>query len=324
MTEISPDIYKDGHTDIAHPIAKKWGEYRLSGEEWQVLWVIIEKTWGWHKSWNNISLKQFYEATKMKKPSIIRAIKKLIDKNIVSKKANKNLTSYHINSHFNTWKPLAKELTLAKELMTVSKRANDISKRANKKIQNSALENNLQDPKESFKRNKIVKNTSITHENEKQKISLKDEKQEKAKELIKQFCSLREIPLDSGFFSKNIRSARLLVGNYPVELILAGIVWRLKNDPDNFWTQKLWNLNSVYSHFAEWIAQSKLKTEKTFTDWLAQNSEQDYRSIEESDAKIKAFFVAFNRALKDGICPTSEEWAKYQLARDLNNKSLRR
>ncbi|MCX6087737.1 MAG: hypothetical protein NTV78_01010 [Caldiserica bacterium] len=164
----------------------------------------------------------------------------------------------------------------------------------------------------------------ITHENEKQEISLKDEKQEKAKELIKQFCSLREIPLDSGFFSKNIRPARSLVGYYPLELILAGIAWRLKNDPDNFWTQKLWSLNSVYSHFAEWIAQSKLKTERTFTDWLAQNGEQDYRAIEEPDAKVKAFFVSFNRALKDGICPTPEEWGKYQKARELNNESLRR
>ena len=129
--------------------------------------------------------------------------------------------------------------------------------------------------------------------------------------------------MDSGFFSKNIRSARSLAGYYPVELILAGIAWRLKNDPDNFWTQKLWSLNSVYSHFAEWIAQSKLKTEKTFNDWLAQNSEQDYRTIEEPDAKVKAFFVSFNRALKDGICPTPEEWGKYQKARELNNESLR-
>ena len=107
-------------------------------------------------------------------------------------------------------------------------------------------------------------------------------------------------------------------------MILAGIVWRLKNDPDNFWTQKLWSLNSVYSHFAEWIAQSKLKTEKTFNDWLIRNPREDYRAIVEPDSKIKAFFVAFNRALKDGICPLPEEWAKYQKARELNNESLRR
>ena len=157
MSNGNPDPTKDGHTDIAHPIAQEWAKYRLSGEEWQVLWVIIEKTWGWHKSWDNISLKQFYEATEMKKPSIIRAIKKLIDKNIVSKRANRNLTSYHINSHFNTWKLLAKKLTLAKQLMTVSKTANDISKTANEKIQNSALENNLQAPKETITKETIQK-----------------------------------------------------------------------------------------------------------------------------------------------------------------------
>jgi len=183
----NPDPTKDGHTDIAHPIAQEWARYRLSGEEWQVLWVIIEKTWGWHKSWDNISLKQFYEATEMKKPSIIRAIKKLIDKNIVSKRANRNLTSYHINSHFNTWKSLAKKLTLAKELMTVSKTANDVSKTANKKIRNSVLENNLQAPKETITKETITKESTtsikpkITFENDKFQ-NITEEKIQKWKE----------------------------------------------------------------------------------------------------------------------------------------------
>lgn len=149
QVEKNPDIYKDGHVDIAHPIAQEWGKYRLSGEEWQVLWIIIEKTWGWHKAWENISLKQFYEATGMKKPSIIRALKKLINKNIVSKKANGKLTNYHINSHYSTWKPLAKRLMLAKELMGVSKKANGISKKANEKNQNLTLNDNLEAPKET-------------------------------------------------------------------------------------------------------------------------------------------------------------------------------
>ncbi|MGC8758265.1 MAG: hypothetical protein ACP5QX_07500, partial [Caldisericaceae bacterium] len=162
----------------------------------------------------------------------------------------------------------------------------------------------------------------IALENENEKINLKDEKQEKAKELIKQFCYLREIPLDSGFFAKNIRSARSLVSAYPVDFILSGIVWRLKNDPDNFWTQKLWSLNSVYSHFAEWVAQSNLKSVHTFEDWLSRHPEQNYKTIEEPDAKIKAFFVSFNRALREGINPSKEEWEKYQQARELSKQSL--
>jgi hypothetical protein len=228
---------------------------------------------------------------------------------------------FQFNEHYENW------ATYEKKSYPLCEKIIPPMKKIHTEQPVNAIENNHGEPlKDTYKDTKdkdTIKIINIALKNEKQEISLKDEKQEKAKELIIQFCSFRSIPLDSGFFSKNIRAARSLVGYYPVELILAGILWRLKNDPDNFWTQKLWSLNSVYSHFAEWIAQSKLKTEKTFNDWLARNTEQDYRSIVEPDAKVKAFFVSFNRALKDGICPTPEEWGKYQKARELNNESLR-
>ena len=316
----NPQI-ENGHIDIANEIADKLCSYRLSGEEWQVLWVILRKTYGWHKKEDWISLSQFVSLTGIKKPDIIKVLKKLLSKNIIfiSKKDNAviqmdnaKINYYAFNKDYDTWKPLSKRITLSKKITTVIQ------------MDNLALSKWIPTKETITKENITKENRDSSLKNEKQEISLKDEKQEKAKELIIQFCALREIPLDSGFFSKNIRSARSLVGYYPVELILAGIAWRLKNDPDNFWTQKLWSLNSVYSHFAEWIAQSKLKTEKTFTDWLIRNTEQDYRAIVEPDAKVKAFFVSFNRALKDGICPTPEEWGKYQKARELNNESLQR
>jgi phage replication O-like protein O len=134
-----PDIYKDGHIDIAHPLAKKWRSYRLSGEEWQILWVIISKTWGWHKAWGNISLKQFYIKTEIKKPNIIRAIKKLISKNIVIKKDNKDdkkLSEYHINSHFEQWENIIKK---DNKLITLSKKITFVIKKDNKLKENPPL-----------------------------------------------------------------------------------------------------------------------------------------------------------------------------------------
>jgi len=264
---------------------------------------------------------------KMKRSVCSRTINKMARDGKLLREDNK----YQFNEHYENWKSVSKRYAYQKDTESVSKSYTPVSNCYAPDMQESLIakapvgKNALhKDTLKILKDKDTIKIINIAHENEKQKISLKDEKQEKAKELIIQFCALREIPLDSGFFSKNIRSAHSLIGYYPVELILAGIIWRLKNDPDNFWTQKLWSLNSVYSHFAEWIAQSKLKTEKTFTDWLARNTEQDYRTIEEPDAKVKAFFVSFNRALKDGICPTPEEWGKYQKARELNNESLRR
>jgi len=98
----NPDV-RNGHIDIANEIAEAFAKNRISGEEWQVLWVIIRHTWGWHKSWDKISLNQFSQETGIKKPNILRALQKLIEKNIVVRKDNKNPYSWHVNSHYDTW-----------------------------------------------------------------------------------------------------------------------------------------------------------------------------------------------------------------------------
>ena len=38
---------ENGHIDIANEIADKFCSYRLSGQEWQIVWVVLRKTWGW-------------------------------------------------------------------------------------------------------------------------------------------------------------------------------------------------------------------------------------------------------------------------------------
>jgi len=108
---------ENGHIDIANEIVEVLTRFRLSGEEYQVLWVIWRKTYGWHKKEDCISLSQFFLLTNMKKPSIIRAIKKLIAKNVISKTANAIAYLYRFNKDYSTWKRLAKKLI-------VSKRAN--------------------------------------------------------------------------------------------------------------------------------------------------------------------------------------------------------
>jgi hypothetical protein len=323
------------HTILIEIIAQG----RLSYDEVRIASFIMRWSWGFdegvrRQDWTKeFTISEIAREIKMNQGLCSNTINRMIKDGKLLRDGNK----FQFNEHYENWKVLEKVIPIRKTNSTYEKNSYplleklipSIRKTNTPDVQETLIAKELEGKNENHKDTlKILDKDTLkihsAHENEKQEISLKDEKQEKAKELIKQFCALREIPLDSGFFSKNIRSARSLAGYYPVELILAGIAWRLKNDPDNFWTQKLWSLNSVYSHFAEWIAQSKLKTEKTFNDWLAQNSEQDYRTIEEPDAKVKAFFVSFNRALKDGICPTPEEWGKYQKARELNNESLQR
>ena len=306
------------HTILIEIIAQG----RLTYDEVRIACFIMRWSWGFdegsrRQDWTkDFTVSEIAQEIKMNRGTCSEIINRMLKEGKLIRNGNK----LQFNEHYENWVLEKATPLLEKPTPTVGNSNTLNLKQTQMDIDTKGKNGNHKDTLKILKI-KIRKNSAL--KNKEQEISLKDEKQERAKELIIQFCALREIPLDSGFFSKNIRSARSLVGYYPVELILAGIVWRLKNDPDNFWTQKLWSLNSVYSHFAEWIAQSKLKTEKTFTDWLAQNSEQDYRAIVEPDAKVKAFFVSFNRALKDGICPTPEEWGKYQKARELNNESLR-
>ena len=106
---------ENGHIDFANEIAEHLAYYRLSGQEYQILWVIWRKTYGWQKKQDAISLSQFFGLTKMKKPSIIKTINKLVSKNIVSKKANAIANLYSFNKDFDTWKALAKRLIVSKK-----------------------------------------------------------------------------------------------------------------------------------------------------------------------------------------------------------------
>ena len=131
----NPDV-RDGHIDIANEMAEAFAKNRISGEEWQVLWVIIRHTWGWHKSWDKISLKQFSKETGIKKPNVLRALQKLITKNIIIKKDNKNPYSWHVNSHYDTWKLLSKKIMFTPELRTDKEKRKNIIKKQSKSSQN--------------------------------------------------------------------------------------------------------------------------------------------------------------------------------------------
>jgi len=144
----------NGYLMLANEIVEHLCHYRISGEEYQVIWAIWRKTWAWHKLDERISLKEFAKLTEMKKPSIIRAIKKLIDKRIisVSKKANVIAPTYRFNKNYETWKTLAKKLTYK----FVSNKANDVSKRANFAAQKLTTDKGMRAPKETIKRKKNI------------------------------------------------------------------------------------------------------------------------------------------------------------------------
>ena len=172
----NPQI-ENGHIDIANEIADKLCSYRLSGEEWQVLWVILRKTYGWHKEEDWIALSQFVSLTGMKKPNIIRTLKELLSKNIivvikkdnaVIKIDNAKINYYAFNKDYDTWKPLSKVITLSKMIMPVIKSDNaSLSKliptKENTTKENTTKENNMHGTKITFN-NQIFKFENIPKE----------------------------------------------------------------------------------------------------------------------------------------------------------------
>lgn len=78
----------------------------------QCLWVIIRKTYGWHKKEDFISLSQFTSFTGIKKPRVLRLLQKLQSKNIVIIKNDNDIgNTYRFNKDFDTWIPLSKKIT---------------------------------------------------------------------------------------------------------------------------------------------------------------------------------------------------------------------
>lgn len=119
----SPQL-ENGYTSIANELYEAWAKIRIPGEARQVLDVIIRKTYGFHKKEDQISLSQFCLATGLKKPTVCKAIKKLVVINLITKKGNKTGEIYSLNKDFNTWKPLPKKVTLPKKVITVTQKAN--------------------------------------------------------------------------------------------------------------------------------------------------------------------------------------------------------
>ena len=91
---------EDGHIDINHVNAEQFGLTSISGGEWQILWVVLRKTWGWHKKEDAISLTQFQKLTGLSRRSVCKAISKLVSKSILLVNKDRYITLYRFNKLF--------------------------------------------------------------------------------------------------------------------------------------------------------------------------------------------------------------------------------
>lgn len=112
----------DQFTKISNELLEAFAKTRISGEEMQLLWVILRQTYGFRKKNDEISLSQFCLRTGLKKPHICRALSKLVTKNIVIKNDNGFVPTYGIQKDYSRWEPLPKKVTLSKKVKSVTKK----------------------------------------------------------------------------------------------------------------------------------------------------------------------------------------------------------
>ena len=107
---------EDGYTKIANELFDALIIKRMPGEQRQVFDFILRKTYGESKKKENITLSQFVEATGIKKQNVLRTLKTLKNRHIISviKTDYGDTTSYGINKDYTRWKALSKLITVIK------------------------------------------------------------------------------------------------------------------------------------------------------------------------------------------------------------------
>lgn len=116
---------ENGYIRIATDLGYAMTRTRISGEEGQIFWTILMKTFGFNKTEDEIALSQFEKLTNISKPHIIRAMKKLKDKNMINiAKNGKQSNIYSIVKDFDLWKPLPKKVILPKKEIIIAKKGN--------------------------------------------------------------------------------------------------------------------------------------------------------------------------------------------------------
>lgn len=76
---------ENGFTQIANEILENLVKIPLLGSEFQVLYFIIRKTYGFHKKSDQISLTQFEIGTGLSRPTVVKTLKNLMSRNMVVK-----------------------------------------------------------------------------------------------------------------------------------------------------------------------------------------------------------------------------------------------
>lgn len=99
----NPQI-EDGHTKIANELMDALIIHDFTKRQLVILLFIMRKTYGWHKSEDDISRSQIIEATGLLSPHITTAIQELQRHNVIIISNGKHAKRYKLNKFYDTWR----------------------------------------------------------------------------------------------------------------------------------------------------------------------------------------------------------------------------
>ena len=104
---------ENGHTDIAHEVLEALMKARLTGTQWDLVMVVLRKTWGWHKKQDYIPLSQFEKLTVRHRNSIARELAILRERNILQQLQRPTpgrAAKWKLNKDWESWESSPKVL----------------------------------------------------------------------------------------------------------------------------------------------------------------------------------------------------------------------
>ncbi len=99
---------ENGYTTIANEIMERLAKVKLRPYESCTLWAIFRKTYGWKKKEDKISVTQFQKITGLDRRHQHKALKTLVEKNIIIKKRDSYIVTYGFQKDYTKWKVLPK------------------------------------------------------------------------------------------------------------------------------------------------------------------------------------------------------------------------
>jgi len=148
----SPQL-ENGFAKLANELLEAFAKFRLSSNEYQIIFIILRKTYGFSKKEDIISVGQFNKLTGLCNSVIYRCLARLEIKNIIIKRKVKSRNLISIQKDYDKWDNSSSTATTKRQQKKVKKMIADTinnSKLATKNNSNTAIHNIKERKKESI------------------------------------------------------------------------------------------------------------------------------------------------------------------------------